>query len=137
MEEAWYTTVLINDKNKGVMEKGTTEKGTMEKRTTENENTEKFVIDQTEYTTKLSQRFKSRKPYEPPVPGRIYSFIPGTVVEVLVSEGDSISEGDDTVILEAMKMKNRLKSHLSGKVIAVNVKPGDRVTKGTVLVEVA
>ena len=132
MEETWYTTVLINDENRRVMEKGTTEKGIMEKGTTE-----KLVIDQTEYTTKLSQRFKVRKPYEPPVPGRIYSFIPGTVVEVLVSEGDSINEGDDTVILEAMKMKNRLKSHLSGKVIAVNVKPGDRVTKGTVLVEVA
>ncbi len=103
----------------------------MEKRTTE-----KLVIDNTEYTTKLSQQFKVRKPYEPPVPGRIYSFIPGTVVEVLVSVGDSVSEGDDTVILEAMKMKNRLKSHITGKVIAVNVKPGDRVTKGTVLVEV-
>ncbi len=121
---------------KGTTDKRTMEKGTADKRTMEKGTTEKLVIDQTEYTTRLSPRFRARKPYEPPVPGRIYSFIPGTVVEVLVSEGDIVSEGDDTVILEAMKMKNRLKSHLSGKVIAVNVKPGDRVTKGTVLVEV-
>jgi biotin carboxyl carrier protein len=47
-----------------------------------------------------------------------------------------VKEGDDIVILEAMKMKNRLKSHLDGRVVAVNVKPGDRVTKGEVLVEI-
>jgi biotin carboxyl carrier protein len=47
-----------------------------------------------------------------------------------------VTEGDDIVILDAMKMKNRLKSHVSGKVTAVNVKPGDRVTKGMVLAEI-
>ena len=48
-----------------------------------------------------------------------------------------MKEGDDIVILDAMKMKNRLKSHVEGRVIAVNVRPGDRVTKGAVLVEIA
>jgi len=97
----------------------------------------KLVIDHSSYTTRLSQRFVSRKPYEPPVPGRIQSFIPGTVTEVLVSPGDTVKEGDDIVILEAMKMKNRLKSHLDGKVVVVNVSPGDRVAKGDVLVEIS
>lgn len=68
--------------------------------------------------------------------GKIQSFIPGTVVEVLVNPGDTVKAGEDIVILDAMKMKNRLKSHLDGKVVAVNVKPGDRVTKGAVLVEI-
>ncbi len=104
----------------------------MEKRTTE-----KLVIDNTEYTTGLSRRYKERKPYEAPVPGRLYSFIPGTVIEVLVSVGDSVRQGDDMVILDAMKMKNRLKSHVEGTVVAVNVKPGDRVTKGMVLAEIS
>jgi biotin carboxyl carrier protein len=98
--------------------------------------TEKLVIDHTSYITRLSRRFVTRKPYEPPVPGRIYSFIPGTVVEVLVSRGDKVAEGDDIVILDAMKMKNRLKSHLDGTVLSVNVSPGDRVTKGMILVEI-
>lgn len=99
--------------------------------------TGKLIIDHTSYSTMLSRRFVSRKPYEPPVPGRIHSFIPGTVVEVLVKVGDSVREGDVIVILEAMKMKNRLMSHLDGRVVAVNAAPGDRVTKGTVLVEIA
>lgn len=108
-----------------------TEMKEMEKR-----DIEKINIDHTLYQTRLSKRFAGRKPYAPAVPGRIFSFIPGTVVEVLVKEGDSVSEGDDLVILDAMKMKNRLKSHTAGKVIAVRVKPGDRVTRGAVLVEI-
>lgn len=103
----------------------------------EKKDTDKLVIDHTAYITRLSQRFVSRKPYEPLVPGKIHSFIPGTVVEILVKPGDTVKEGDDLVILEAMKMKNRLKSHTDGKVVAVNVAPGDRVTKGAVLVEIA
>ncbi len=103
----------------------------------EKKDTDRLIIDHTSYNTRLSRRFTSRKPYEPPVPGRIQSFIPGTVVEVLVKTGDTVKEGDDIVILDAMKMKNRLKSHVEGRVIAVNVRPGDRVTKGAVLVEIA
>ncbi|NLE34953.1 MAG: acetyl-CoA carboxylase biotin carboxyl carrier protein subunit [Bacteroidales bacterium] len=103
----------------------------------EKRETGKLIIDHTGYTTSLSQRFVSRKPYAPPVPGRIQSFIPGTVVEVLVRPGDTVKEGDDLVILEAMKMKNRLKSHLEGHVVSVNVAPGDRVAKGVVLVEIS
>lgn len=102
----------------------------------ENKEREKLTVDHTEYTTRLSRRYAERKPYAPPVPGRISSFIPGTVVEVLVHEGDTVNKGDDIVILDAMKMKNRLKSHIAGRVAAINVKPGDRVAKGIVLVEI-
>jgi len=98
---------------------------------------DKLNIDQTHYTTRVSRRWAERKHYTPPEPGKIYSFIPGTVVEVLVRQGDSVSAGDDIVILDAMKMKNRLKSHISGKVITINVSPGDRVPKGVMLVEIA
>jgi len=102
----------------------------------EKKEAERLNIDHTLYTTRISRRYAGRKAYTPPRPGRIYSFIPGTVTEVLVKQGDQVAKGDDTVILDAMKMKNRLKSHVSGKVSAVNVKPGDRVSKGLVLVEI-
>lgn len=102
----------------------------------EKRDTGRLIVDHTEYKTRLSRSYTERTPYAPPVPGRICSFIPGTVVEVLVNAGDSVEEGDDIVILDAMKMKNRLKSHITGRVAAVNVAPGDRVTKGAVLVEI-
>ncbi len=94
---------------------------------------DRLNIDHTWYTTRISQRHAARKPYAPADPGLISSFIPGTVVEVMVSVGDTVNEGDDILILDAMKMKNRLKSHITGKVTAVNVIPGDRVSKGAVL----
>jgi biotin carboxyl carrier protein len=102
----------------------------------EKKEADRLNIDHTLYTTRLSRRYTGRKAYAPPHPGRICSFIPGTVIEVLVRQGDKVTEGDDIVILDAMKMKNRLKSHVSGKVVAVNVNPGDRVSKGMVLVEI-
>jgi pyruvate carboxylase len=102
----------------------------------EKKEADKLNIDHTLYTTRISRRYSGRKAYTPPRPGRIYSFIPGTVIEVLVRQGDQVTEGDDIVILDAMKMKNRLKSHVTGKVASVNVKPGDKVSKGMILVEI-
>lgn len=97
---------------------------------------EKINIDNTEYLTRLNRKFAGRQSYKPADQGLIFSFIPGTVVEILVKEGDSVSEGDEVIILEAMKMKNRLKSHTGGTVKSVKVKTGDRVTKGAVLMEI-
>jgi biotin carboxyl carrier protein len=102
----------------------------------ENKESDRLNIDHTWYTTRLSRSYAERKPYAPPVPGLIYSFIPGTVVEVLVSVGNAVNEGDDLIILDAMKMKNRIKSHVSGRVTSVNVKEGERVAKGVVIVEI-
>jgi len=93
-------------------------------------------IDQTHYVTRLSKRFAVRKSYSPAVAGIIFSFIPGTVIEILVKVGDRVTQGDDLIILDAMKMKNRLKSHVSGTVTAINISPGDRVAKGVVLMEI-
>jgi biotin carboxyl carrier protein len=102
----------------------------------EKKENDRLNIDHTWYTTRLSKSYAERKPYTPPVPGLIYSFIPGTVVAVLVSAGDQVKEGDDLIILDAMKMKNRIKSHVSGTVTAINVKEGERVAKGVVIAEI-
>ncbi len=93
-------------------------------------------LDDTPYRTRLSRKFLERKPYIPIHPGWITSFIPGTITDVAVKEGQDISEGEVVVILDAMKMQNRLKSHISGRVKKVHVKKGDRVAKGAVLIEI-
>jgi len=92
-------------------------------------------IDSTLYKTRLSDKFKKRKPYQLPDPSKILSFISGTVLEILVNEVKTVRKGDDLMILEAMKMQNHLKSMQDGKISKVNVKPGDKVTKGTLLLE--
>jgi len=87
------------------------------------------------YQTRISKKFQNRKHYLPADPGIILSFIPGTVLDILVEPGQDVTMGDDLMILDAMKMKNKLKCNMDGKVKSVMVKKGDRVSKGTVLLE--
>lgn len=92
-------------------------------------------IDSSLYQTRISKQFENRKKYEPANPNVIKSFIPGTVIELMVSPGQQIYAGDDLMILDAMKMKNRIRSTIDGKVKSVAVAPGSKVSKGTVLLE--
>lgn len=61
--------------------------------------------------------------------------IPGKVVALRVSIGDTVEQGQPVVVLEAMKMENELEAERAGRVAAIHVGPGDTVDKGTVLVE--
>jgi biotin carboxyl carrier protein len=85
------------------------------------------------YRTRISNKFAGRKHYQPVDPSVILSFIPGTVYDILIEEGKRVKKGDILMILDAMKMKNMLKSKTDGKVKSISVKKGDRVSKGTVL----
>ncbi len=62
--------------------------------------------------------------------------MPGLVVKVLVSEGDSIAKGQKVVIIEAMKMENALASPANGSISKVFVSEGQTVEKDAVLVEI-
>ncbi len=59
--------------------------------------------------------------------------MPGSVVAVEVEVGDSVNEGDDVLIIEAMKMESPVKAPKSGKVISIEVAAGDTVATGDVL----
>ena len=60
--------------------------------------------------------------------------MPGLVLNVLVSEGQEVSEGDVIVILEAMKMENVIKSSTGARVKSIRVNKGDTIDKGGVMV---
>lgn len=60
--------------------------------------------------------------------------LPGVIVAVLVQPGDRVSRGQELVTLEAMKMKNAIKSHREGTVDSVAVSVGDQVAHGQTLV---
>jgi biotin carboxyl carrier protein len=93
-------------------------------------------IDTSLYKTRISTKFENRKSYIPPDPHLILSFIPGTVLDILVKPGQSVKKGDDLMILDAMKMQNMLKCSMDGKVKKIMVRKGDKVSKGMVLLEV-
>jgi biotin carboxyl carrier protein len=68
--------------------------------------------------------------------GAIESPMPGKVLKFLVSEGDTVVEGQGVVVVEAMKMENELKARIDGVVGAFKVGEGDTVDAGIVLVAI-
>ncbi|MBC2704165.1 biotin/lipoyl-containing protein [Desulfobacula sp.] len=65
----------------------------------------------------------------------ILSPMPGTIIQVHVKEGDDVIEGQELLVLEAMKMENPIVSAVAGKVKQVDVKVDDKVaTKQPLLV---
>jgi len=97
--------------------------------------TEYLNINNTLYKTRISEKFRNRKKFSPANPKMILSFIPGTVLEIFVKPGQQVSEGELLLILDAMKMQNRLKCHMPGTIKRVAVQKGDRVSKGVLLIE--
>ncbi len=59
--------------------------------------------------------------------------MPGTILDIKVSVGDTVSEGAPLFVLEAMKMENDVNAPCSGKVVSVNTTKGSAVETGTVL----
>lgn len=72
---------------------------------------------------------------KPSKPGDVASPMPGRVVKVLVSKGEVVKKGDPVVIIEAMKMENRLPAPVAGTVAAVYAKEGDDVKPDETLVQ--
>ena len=61
--------------------------------------------------------------------------MPGLVVRIAATVGDTVPAGAGVVVLEAMKMENELRSPAGGRISAIHVRPGQAVEKGQVLVE--
>jgi acetyl-CoA/propionyl-CoA carboxylase biotin carboxyl carrier protein len=57
----------------------------------------------------------------------------GTIVKVLVAEGDQVTAGQTLVVLEAMKMENHVVAHNSGTITKLSVKEGDAVSTGATI----
>ena len=60
--------------------------------------------------------------------------LPGTVIEVFVKPGDTIETGQVVLVIEAMKMKNSIRSTRAGKIAEILVSPGQTVAHKQVLV---
>jgi len=57
----------------------------------------------------------------------------GTIVKVLVAEGDTVKAGQTLVVLEAMKMENHVTAHQAGTVAGLEVAEGQTVPTGATI----
>lgn len=68
------------------------------------------------------------------VAGSLVAPMPGNVVRVAVSEGETVAAGQTVVVLEAMKMEHAVTAPSDAVVANVPVKAGDSVDTGTLLI---
>ena len=59
--------------------------------------------------------------------------MPGTILDVKVSNGDTVTKGQVIMILEAMKMENDIIATCDGTITSVLAKKGDQVDSGKAL----
>lgn len=64
----------------------------------------------------------------------ITAHMAGRIIDLKVNEGDNVTEGQEVIVLESMKMEMPIIATISGTVKAVNCVEGDAVTSGAVLI---
>ncbi|OFX90175.1 MAG: hypothetical protein A2W99_17455 [Bacteroidetes bacterium GWF2_33_16] len=92
-------------------------------------------IDGDKYKTLYTEKYKLRTPWEKPNFKKIYSEIPGTIIKIHVTVGQKVNEGDPMMVLEAMKMKNKLIFPISGTVKKIYVSENERIPKQHLMIE--
>ena len=64
---------------------------------------------------------------------KVESPMPGTILDIKVSIGQAVENGQVLCVLEAMKMENDIVAPQAGTVASINVAKGDSVEAGTVI----
>jgi len=63
--------------------------------------------------------------------------MPGTILSVAASAGQTVKRGDILLVLEAMKMENEIVAHIDGTISGIYVQKGSTVNAGDTLVTFA
>jgi biotin carboxyl carrier protein len=101
----------------------------------ENEKFTEIALENGTYETRVTRKYTQRKPYQKKDPRIIKAVIPGAIAEILTVAGKQVHQGDTIMILEAMKMLNRIMAPLDGTVKVIHVATGQKVSKGQILIE--
>lgn len=84
-----------------------------------------LVIQGAVYKTTFTKRFENRVKYVTPDPNELYSFIPGTIIDLFVKTKQKVKEGETLLLLEAMKMENQVRMPFDGEIVKIHVKKGE------------
>lgn len=95
---------------------------------------EVLKLESGDYQTHLTPKYQNRKVYTTPEP-IVRAAIPGTIMEVLVKEGQQVKRCEAICILDSMKMNNTICASDNGIVKKVYITPGQSVGKNAPLVE--
>lgn len=86
------------------------------------------------------QAAEPAKPAPAPASGNgkpVTAPLPGVIIEISVKVGDTVKQGQQVAVLEAMKMENVIEATHDGTVTAINASKGDSVLEGAPIVTIA
>jgi len=63
--------------------------------------------------------------------------LPGNILEIKVSKGDTVAKGDTLLVMEAMKMENNILAEKDGEITDVVCSVGDSVLQNDVLIKIS
>lgn len=102
----------------------------------EQEKLQEIIVHSAIYQTSYTKKYINRKVWEEPNFNHIKSYIPGTVVDIFIKEGQKVGAGDSIMILDAMKMYNDIKMPFKGKILKINIIKGQKIPKNFVMIEI-
>lgn len=65
----------------------------------------------------------------------VLSPMPGAIVSIAVEVGQTVADGQELFVIEAMKMQNMIKSQIEGKIKKIHITPGVSVAVDQLLIE--
>ncbi|WP_319229415.1 biotin/lipoyl-containing protein [Draconibacterium orientale] len=95
-----------------------------------------LVIQGAVYKTTYTKRFENRVKYVTPDPNELYSFIPGTIIDIFIKTKQKVKEGETLLLLEAMKMENQVRMPFDGEIVKIHVKKGEVIPNRHLMIEV-
>jgi pyruvate carboxylase len=95
-----------------------------------------IVVNGTEYLTTYNKKYINRKVWSEPNLNHIISYIPGTIVDIQIKEGQAVKAGGIILTLEAMKMNNSIQMPFDGKIVKIYVEKGQKIPKSFLMVEI-
>lgn len=122
-------------KNKSEKKGSTHENEDIDQQSKNNLDFKTLTVHGSMFRTLLTKKYENRKKWEKRNPNHIVSFIPGTIMNVLVKDGQKVDKDQPILIFEAMKMENTIFAPHTGKIKKVHVKNSDKVSKGLLLIE--
>lgn len=95
-----------------------------------------LIIQGAVYKTTFTKKFENRVNYETPNENLIYSFIPGTIIDIFVKTKQKVKEGETLLLLEAMKMENQIRMPFDGEIVKIHIKQGQVIPNRHLILEI-
>ena len=95
-----------------------------------------LIIQGAVYQTTFTRKFEQRQVWEAQDENMLYSFIPGTIIDIYVKPKQKLKEGDVILLLEAMKMQNQVRMPFDGEIVKIHVKKDEVIPNRYLMVEI-